>query len=1055
MRSIVRYFIQHPTIVNLCVFLIVGIGFLQLLQTQTTNFPKQRIRFISVVVPYPGASPSEVERGITVKIEENLEGIKGIDRVTSTSSENRASISVELTEASKTDAVLAEVKNAVDKINNFPDRAESPIVEKVEIKDIAITMGIEGDVPLAVKKDYADQIEDDLLARPGISDIEIGGLPEEEIEIQIRENDLQKYQLGFSQVAEAVRSANLENYGGEIKTQRQNITVKADSKGYFAKDLQNIIVKADPQGNVVYLRDIADVIDRFADDPEGRYLQDDPIVTLTVHSLPNENILDNAETTRQYIDEFNAGHNNLQLKILEDGTVNVRDRTNTMVNNGLAGILLVLIVLALFLDRYLAFWVAFKIPVAILGMFLLSPIQDMTINVVSLFGFILVLGILVDDGVVIGENIYQWAKEKGASPPKAALEGAMEMVTPVLISLTTTGVAFSLFFFLPTQAGEFFGEMGFVVVAVLIVAMVESFFFLPAHLAHSKGLQAHHQPSKVERWFEQFLKFVRNKIYLPVYDRMVAGNRWIAPLTVLGFIAVFAAALSLAAMGKVGFTFFPNLDDDAVFTELKMKPGTPVEVTRQRLAQLEDAVWEVNEEYSARRSDGREVVRFVEVITGPQPNQGKLKITFLGGEKRGVSSFELSARMRELSPKIPEAESLVFGVGATSAVFGKPISFALKSQNLEELRAAKDMLRDRLAAREDVKDISDSDELGVQELIIRQKPEAELLGLNLSQIMAQVRSGFFGQEVQSLQRGKEEVKIWVRYPREGRSREEQLRNMRISDGRGSSYLLDDLVNIEERTSSLSINHLEGDREIRVEANVANMDVSAPKVISEIEQQYMPAIQKQYPSVDYSVEGQNRQSFKMIGAIQKAGPIILLFIFALIVFNFNSFSQAILVFSLFPFALIGVILGHWIQGENLNIFSFVGTIALIGVFVNNSLVFISTLNQQLREGVTWREALRNTAASRFRPILLTTITTVAGLGPLLASTSLGAQFLKGPAIAIAYGLSFGLFNVLLLLPAILQLSNGFRVRLYNLFHKDKARPEEVEPAVKALQYEIQE
>ncbi len=1055
MRSIVRYFIQHPTIVNLCVFLIVGIGFLQLLQTQTTNFPKQRIRFISVVVPYPGASPSEAERGITIKIEENLEGIKGIDRVTSTSSENRASVSVELTEDSETDAVLAEVKNAVDKINNFPDRAEPPIVEKVEIKDVAITMGIEGDVPLAVKKDYADKIEDDLLGEPGISDIEIGGLPEEEIEIQIRENDLQKYQLSFSRVAEAVRSANLENYGGEIKTQSQNITVKADNKGYYAKDLQTIIIKADPQGNVVYLRDVADVIDRFADDADGRYLRGDPIVTLTVYSLPDENILDNAETTRQYIDEFNATHNNLQLKILEDGTVNVRDRTNTMVNNGVAGILLVLIVLALFLDRYLAFWVAFKIPVAILGMFILSPIQDMTINVVSLFGFILVLGILVDDGVVIGENIYQWAREKGAPPLKAALEGTMEMVTPVLISLTTTGVAFTLFFFLPTQAGEFFGEMGFVVVAVLIVAMVESFFFLPAHLAHSKGLKADHQPSKLERWFEQFLKFVRNKIYLPVYDLMVAGNRWIAPLTVLGFLAIFAAALSLTATGKVGFTFFPNLDDDAVFTELKMKPGTPVEVTRQRLAQLEDAVWEVNEEYSAKRSDGQEVVQFVEVITGPQPNQGKLKITFLGGEKRGVSSFELSARMRELSPKIPEAESLVFGVGATSAVFGKPISFALKSQNLEELRAAKDTLRARLTARDDVKDISDSDELGVQEMIIRQKPEAELLGLSLGQIMAQVRSGFFGQEVQSLQRGKEEVKIWVRYPREGRSRKEQLRNMRISDGRGNSYLLDDLVNIQERTSSLSINHLEGDREIRVEANVANIDVSAPKVIGEIEQQYMPAIQKQYPSVEYSVEGQNRQSFKMLGAIQVVGPIILLFIFALIVFNFNSFSQAILVFSLFPFALIGVILGHWIQGENLNIFSFVGTIALIGVFVNNSLVFISTLNQQLKEGVSWQEALRNTASSRFRPILLTTITTVAGLGPLLASDSLGAQFLKGPAIAIAYGLSFGLFNVLLLLPSILQLFNGFRVRMYNLFHKDKARPEQVEPAVKALQYEIQE
>jgi len=1055
MRSIIRYFIQHPTIVNLLVFLIIGLGALQLSQTQTTNYPQHRIRFISVTVPYPGASPTEVETGITVKVEEELEGIKGIDRVTSTSSENRANILVELTENADTETVLAEVKNAVDKINNFPERTEPPIVEKVEVKDVTITFGIKGDTPLAVKKDFADRIEDDLLAEPGISDIEIGGLPEEEIEVQIRENDLQKYQLSMIQVANAVRNANLENFGGEIKTRNKNITVKADNKRYYAKELQNIVIKADPSGNVVRLRDVANVIDRFADDPNGRFLRDQPIVAITVYTLPDEDILRNAETTKAYIAAFNESHQDIDLQILEDGTVNVKDRTATMLNNGIVGIILVLLVLALFLDRYLAFWVAFKIPVAILGMFILSPIQDMTINVVSLFGFILVLGILVDDGVVIGENIYQWAKEKGVPPLKAALEGTMEMVSPVLISLTTTAVAFSLFFFLPTQAGEFFGEMGFVVVAVLLVAMIESFFFLPAHLAHSKGLCADHKPSKIEQWFENTLYFIRERIYLPVFERVVVKNRWLSALTGVAFVLFLVGAFSLVGTGKVGFTFFPNLDDNAVFTELTLKPGTPIEVTEQKLAQLEDAVWEVNEEYSAKRGDGKEVVRFVEQITGPQPNQGKLKITFLGGEQRGVSSFELSNRMRELSPEIPQAEGLVFGIGATSAVFGKPISFALISRNLQELRDAKDMLKEKMTSRDDVKDISDSDQLGVQEMVLQPKPEADLLGLSLGDIMNQVRAAFFGYEVQSLQRGSDEVKIWVRYPREGRTQPDQLLDMRISDQRGNSYQLRDLVDVVDRTGSLSINHLEGQREIRIEANVANEEVSAPRVIADIEESYMPEIQAAYPSVEYSVEGQNRSSFKMINAITTVGPIILLFIFGLIVLNFNSFSQAILVFSIFPFALIGVILGHFLQGESLNIFSFVGTIALLGVFVNNSLVFISTLNQRLQNGDGWQHSLIETARSRFRPILLTTVTTVAGLGPLIASSSLGAQFLKGPAIAIAYGLSFGLFNVLLLLPAILNLYNGVRVEVFNLTHEGKASSEQVEPAVRSLRYQINE
>ncbi|MEO1514380.1 MAG: efflux RND transporter permease subunit [Bacteroidota bacterium] len=1055
MRSIIKYFIQHPTVVNLCVILLVGLGAMRLFQTQVTNFPKQRIRFISVVVPYPGASPSEVEKGITIKVEENLEGIEGIDRVSSSSEENAARIQVELTENSDPDVLLAEVKNAIDKINNFPNRAESPIIEKVKIKDVAVTLGLQGDMPLSVLKDYAEEIKDDLLAKRDISTVVLDGLPDEEIAIQLRENDLLQYQLSFSEVANAVRQANLESFGGEIKTDERNITIKADNKGYYARELQQLIVKSAPDGQIVRLSDVADVRDQFAEVASGRYLKNQKIVAITAYTLNSEDILTVAKHALEYKDQFNQSHENVMLHVLEDGTINVKDRIQSMASNGLAGILLVLIVLALFLDRYLAFWVSLKIPIAIIGMFLLAGIQDMTINVVSLFGFILVLGILVDDGVVIGENIYQWAKDKGVPPMKAALEGTMEMLVPVVISLTTTAVAFSLFFFLPTQSGEFFGEMGFVVVAVLLIAMIESFFFLPAHLAHSKGLRADHKPSAVERLFDKVLTFLKDKLYLPIYQRLSIGSRWLSGLTVALFIGGLFGAFGLVGSGTVGFTFFPNLDDDSVFVELQMKPGTAVEVTQRQLATIEEAVWKVNEQFSEERTDGQQVIQFVEQITGPRPNQGKLKITFLGGEQRGVSSFDLSNAMRELSPEIPQAESLVFGIGATTAVFGKPVSFALFSRNIDELRQAKEELKEQMAQRTDLKDISDTDQLGIDEVHLQLKPKAELLGLRLGQIMAQVRAGFFGEEVQSLQRGADEVKVWVRYPRTGRQNLDQLMQMRINDGRGNSYLLSDLARVEKKKGTLAINHLEGRQEIRVEANVADISVAAPSVIAAIEATDLVNITEKYPSVSYSVEGQNRASFKMSGAIAVVGPIILLFIFGLIVLNFNSFSQAFIVFGLFPFATIGVILGHWIQGMALNIFSFVGTIALIGVFVNNSLVFISSLNQRLQEGEGWQSALLATAKTRFRPILLTTITTVAGLAPLIASNSLGAQFLKGPAVAIAYGLSFGLFNVLLLLPALLHLTNGLRQGLHRLRYRQRKAAAEVEPAVLSMRYLIKE
>ena len=499
MRSITKFFISHPAIANLCVLLIVVLGGLRLLQTQTTYFPKAKVRFVDIAVVYPGATPEQVEEGVVIKIEEELKGVKGVDRVTSSSKANLGTVSVELLEEADSDVVLGLVKNAIDKINNFPRGVEPPVVEERDVKDLAIAFAITGDVSLQTKKDLADEIERSLLTKPGISEIEVAGDLAQEIEIAVSESALRRYNLTFEDVARAVQASNIETFGGEIKTGDRNINIKADDKGYFARDLYNILVKTGRSGEVVYLKDVATITDQFKDVAGQRYLGQEATIVLNVFATPDENILDNAATAKAFLEEFNATHEGVALTLVEDGAVNVQENIDTMTSNGIAGFVLVLIVLALFLDKYLAFWVALKIPVAIIGMFMLAGIQDMTINVVSLFGFVIVLGILVDDGVVIGENILQWSKKKGISPQQAALEGTMEMVTPVLISLGTTAVAFSMFMFLPTQTGEFFSEMAFVVIAVLAVAAVES--FLPSHLAHSRALRADNEPSRFERFF--------------------------------------------------------------------------------------------------------------------------------------------------------------------------------------------------------------------------------------------------------------------------------------------------------------------------------------------------------------------------------------------------------------------------------------------------------------------------------------------------------------------------------------------------------------------------
>ena len=1053
MRNLIKFFIQYPTLVNLFVFMLVGIGVMQLMQTRSTNFPAQKIRFIDISVPYPGATPSEVEEGVTIKIEDNLEGIEGVDRVTSVSKENMATIEVELMERMDPNKLLVEVKNAIDRINNFPEDVEPASVEKRDPMDMTMSFAISGDFPIQVIKDYAEEIKDDLMIAPGISRVYVEGVPEEEIEISIKENSLRAYNLSIEAVQMAVKNANLETFGGSIETGTENISIKAEDKGYYAKDLQNIIVSAGQDGQMVYLKDVAEITDQFKDEPTGRFMEENPTVIVEVYTLSNEDILENAAFVRDYIEKFNNTHAGISLKVLEDGTTNLQNRLKTMIDNGIVGIILVLVVLALFLDRYLATWVALKIPVAIIGMFVLSDIYGITINVVSLFGFILVLGILVDDGVVIGENIYQHAKEKGKNPLKAALDGTFEMVTPVLISLSTTAVAFSLFLFLPTQAGDFFGEMAFVVISVLFIALVESFFVLPVHLAHSKGLRQETKLSKVEKAFASGMTYLRDRLYIPLYQKTIMGTRFARVATLVTFVGIFITAIGLVGSGVVNFTFFPNLDDDAVFIELELPPGTPVAVTRQKLSQIEAGAWKVNEQYSKQRKDGKAVIKYVELITGPLDNQGKLKVTFLGGEVRGISSFELSNAIRIASPAIPEATRLIYGLGATTSAFGMPVSFALMGKNMEELRKAKDALKEGMNGRTDVKDVSDNDMTGIQEVKVKLTPQAELLGLNLAYIMNQVRAGFYGMEVQSLQRKDKEVEVWVRYPKADRASIDRLMDMQINTQQGDAYLLKDVAYVEMGEGTLTINHVDGRREIRVEANVADVSVSAPRAIADIEATIIPDILKKYPSVSYTVEGQNRTSFKMLQTMSVVGPIIFLFILAFIIVNCNSYSQGLLVCSLFPFALIGVIIGHWIHSTPLSIFSLVGTIALIGVFVNNALVFISTLNDLLKEGKGFFDALMETARSRFRPILLTTITTVAGLAPLIASNSMGAQFLKGPAIAIAYGLGFGVFNVLILLPLYLRLFNKLRQVWYNLFSKTRLSAEQTEPAVRKMKFII--
>ncbi len=793
MRNIIKYLAQKPKIVNIFVGLIIVLGVITLSGIRSNFLPPEPVSFINVSVVYRGASPDEVEEDVVNKIEDNLDGLKGIRRVTSTSKESFALVQVEILQDADVNEVLQDVNNAVDKITTFPNRMDTPVIEKQEILNYTMTFAVVGKVSLTTLKDYAKEIKDELLLKPTLSQIFLSGYPEEEIEISLRENDLQAYELTFEEVAQAVRATNTKSSGGDLKTGNRQILLRLDNRSYYANGLMNTVVKATPDGKRVLLKDVADIKNQFADKPEKSFINGKQAVIVKVFSRSNEDILNNAELVNQYIKEFNEENTSVQIEIIEDRSISLNEAIGRLKNNAWQGILLVLIILGLFLHPRVAFWVAFKIPVGLLGMFILSNFYDLTINQVSLFGTIVVLGIIVDDGVVVAENIYEHF-QSGKSPLQSALDGTMEVVTAVISSLTTTALAFSLFFFLHGQLGDYFSDISFVVCGTLLVALLESLFFLPVHIARSKALQKDDKPWKLTQKTNGSLIWVRDKLYSKIANFAIKFP--IIPAIVV-VVCMFLTIMSVSG-GIIQTTFFPNIDQDVINAKLELPLGTDESVVEAKLKEMEEAVWKVNEFYTNERDDEQSVIRYVERVLGPASNEGTLNIYMLEGNARGILSGKIADKIREEVGLIPQAINLAYG---TLSAFGKPVSIALVGKNIEDLRKAKSMLREYLSNRSDLKDVIDTDKMGVPELHMQLSERAKYLGLSEGQVFNQVRQGFFGLEVQSLQRTDEEVKVWVRYAESDKRDVADLQNKQITTRNGGSrngtFLLSEIATFEQ------------------------------------------------------------------------------------------------------------------------------------------------------------------------------------------------------------------------------------------------------------------
>ncbi len=1018
MDKIIKYLIQKPLIVDIVVGLIIIVGLMTVLKMRSNFLPTEPVSFINVNVVYRGASPQEMEEEVVSKIEDNLQGLKGIDRVTSTSSESFANVRIEILGNANPNEVLQDVTNAVDRITTFPSGVESPTIAKEEIVNYTMTIGLTGKTTLAGLKDYAKNVKDELLLSPKISQVFISGFPEEEIEVRFNENMLRTYNITFDEVSAAIQSENLKSSGGKLETGTEEILLRLDNKSYTAQGLNDIIVKTTPDGKVVKLSEVATVVDRFANKPDKSYLNGKEAVIIKVFSRSEEDILGNAEYVANYLQAFNDTHDEIEATIIEDKSISLNQAIGTLIDNAWQGILLVLIVLGLFLHPRIAFWVAFKIPVGLLGMFILSNFYDLTINQVSLFGLIVVLGVIVDDGVVVAENIYQRFTD-GESALKAAVNGTLEVIPAIIASLLTTALAFSLFFFLDGQLGDYFSDIAFVVCATLFVALLESLFILPVHIARSKALSREDKPWKFTQWTNNSLIVFRDRIYKPTIHFAVRF-----PLVGFAFVLLLmVATIAALSAGLIKGTFFPTIDQDVITAKLELPLGTDKSITNQKLEEIEKAVWKVNKYYAAKRTDGKDIINFAERIVGPNSDEGAVNIYMMEGDQRNIKSFEIAQKIREEVGPIPEATNLSYG---SIAVFGKPVSIALLENNLENLREAKKMLREYLSKRTDLKDVTDTDKQGMPELMMKLTPSARFLGLSEGQVFNQIRKGFFGLEAQSIQRDDDEIKIWLRYDNADRKSIENLKNARFITPTGASYPIGELATFEEVEGVREINHQNGIREIKVEADVENLLVSVPSVLAETEASILKEIKEKFPNIRYTLEGEARLSGKTQRSSQGPSTIVFILIITIILINYRSIGKTITILSMLPFAFVGVAWGSFIHNIPVSIFSVLGMIALWGILINNGLVLISTYNDYIKKGMTASDSLNEAAVSRFRPIVLTTITTVFGLAPLLLNNSISAQFLKPTAIAISYGLIFGMILTLIFLPSVLTLINGIKV-----------------------------
>lgn len=1046
MKKIVEIFVRFPFYANLIVLFLLVVGGISIASMKLSFFPERPSRMIYVSVAYPGASPVEMEEGVTSRIEEAVRGIPGIYEITSTSSENSAQVRIEITGDFDIDETLIEVKNAVDGISSFPTAAERPIVFKQRTTSPAARLVVTGDVDLLTLKDYAQQVEEDFLSSGVMSQVSISGFPDLEISVEAKEETLLRYGITFTDLQNAISQNNRDVSGGQLRSDEEEMLIRMRSRSADPNKIGEIILKASTDGRVIRIRDVATVKMKFSDlSPRKSTEKGNPVISISVSKLISEDLGDIDDYIQDYVADFNENTDGVKLVITRSFIDLLKSRLDLLLVNGGQGLLMVVLLLAIMLSFRLSFWVAWGIPSSFLAMFIVANLAGITINMISLFGMILVIGILVDDGIVIGENIFQHF-EKGKTPIRAAVDGTIEVVPAVITSVLTTVIAFSPLFFISGNMEMMF-EMAFIVVVSLLFSLFETFFVLPAHIGNEHVLNAarlNTEPKGLKKYTERFFTWLRDYAYDRVL-KLVIEWRYI--------VIAIPVAMILITYGMFGgqiikTTFFPRMEFDSFNINIAFTPGSGEKQTLSYLDYFEQQVWEVNEDLKKDYNDTLDIIEYCTVNLGTAfdrsesgTHTGNVFVSPRNSEETGISSFEIINRIREKIGPIPEA--VKYTIGARSR-FGNPVSIGLQSSNTEALDLAQNWLIGELQKMPQLKDVVNNNALGKQEILLKLKPEAYMLGFNEASVSLQVRQGFYGGQAQRLQVGRDELRVWVRYPAGDRQRIGQLEQMKLKSPSGE-FPLSELVDYEIKRGPVNIERFNGRREIRVNADLVDPDASVTEILNQVRDEIIPILKTEFPGVRVEYQGQQKESSRNMSDILVLFPMAFLAIIFILMINFRSFEQPMIILIMIPISILGAVWGHGIHGKPVSILSLWGIVALSGVVINDSVVMLSKFNSLIVEGYKVRAAILEAGKSRLRPIILTTLTTSAGLYPLILERSFQAQFLIPMAISLVYGVFFGTIFILLFFPALILVLNDIRRKLRSLYHGVEIEPEKVEIA----------